>query len=185
MTTWAIILRGINVGGARKLPMKDLQAILGAHQCRRVRTYIQSGNAVCESDHGDPKALAASIEAAIRKSFGFDVPVLVRSINDMKRTVQRNPYIGRKGIDPEKLHVTFLASAPEPARIAQITGSTFANDSFEVIGLDAYVHCPDGYGNTKLNNTWFESRLKVKATTRNWRTVNELVRIGGELEQER
>lgn len=92
----------------------------------------------------------------------------------MKRASTANPYLKRKGIEFDKLHVTFLAEQPEKADVEKIAGATFGNDSFELLGRDVYVHCPDGYVNTKLNNTFFENKLKVSATTRNWRTVNEM-----------
>lgn len=180
MSTYIAILRGINVSGARPLPMKEMKEIFEGLKCGNVRTYIQSGNLVFEGSKIDPAAFASKVEAAIKKKYNYEVPVLVRSLDEMKDVAKANPYLTNKGIELDKLHVTFLAEAPKQAEAEKITGTTFGNDSFALHGREVYVHCPDGYGNSKLNNNWFESKLKVRATTRNWRTVNELVRIGQE-----
>lgn len=180
MDTWIAILRGINVSGARKLPMKELKELFEALECGNVRTYIQSGNVVFESARLDPARFVKKVEAAITKKYGYDVPVLVRSLDAMKRILSANPYLKKKGIELDKLHVTFLAEVPPKAYAEKIAGARFGNDSSELLGSEVFVHCPDGYGNTKLNNTFFENKLKVSATTRNWRTVNELVRIADE-----
>ncbi len=177
MSTWIAILRGINVAGARKLPMKELKELFEKLKCGNVRTYIQSGNVVFESAKPDA-AFAGKVQAAIKKRYDHDVPVLVRSLEEMKRVSTANPYLERKDIELDKLHVTFLAEAPKKPDVEKIAGASFGNDSFELVGREVYVHCPDGYGNTKLNNTFFENKLKVSATTRNWRTVHELVRMG-------
>ena len=174
METCIAILRGINVSGVRKLPMADLRALFGTLKCTNVRTYIQSGNVIFEVAKLDPR-FAATVEGKINKQFGFDVPVLVRTLKEMKQVVVANPFLKQKGIDLEKLHVTFLADTPKDASPAKGANGP---DSFTLIGREVYVHCPEGYGNTKLNNTFFEKQFKVSATTRNWRTVNELVRIG-------
>lgn len=180
MSTWIAILRGVNVSGARKLPMKELKELFEMLKCTNVRTYIQSGNVVFESTKLEFSTFGKKVEAAIKKRYDYDVPVLVRSLEEMKKVVAVNPYLKRKDIEPDKLHVTFLADAPKKPEAERIVCTTFGNDSFQLLGREVYVHCPDGYGNTKLNNSFFESKLKLIATTRNWRTVNELVRIGEE-----
>ena len=180
MSTWIAILRGINVSGARKLPMKELKELFEGLKGGNVRTYIQSGNVVFENAKLDAPAFGRKAEAAIKKKYDYDVPVLIRSLDEMKQVTKTNPYVKRKGIQLDKLQVTFLAEAPKKAEVEKVIGTTFGNDSFELLGREVYVHCPDGYGNTKLNNNWFENKLKVRATTRNWRTVHELVRIGEE-----
>jgi len=168
------------VSGARKLSMKELKELFEGLKCANVRTYIQSGNVVFEGGKLDLTAFARKVEAAIKKKYDYDVPVLVRWLEEMKAVVKANTYLKRKGIELDKLHVTFLAASPDKTVAEKIAGTTFGNDSFALLEREVYVHCPDGYGNTKLNNNWFESKLKVQATTRNWRTVNELVRIGEE-----
>jgi uncharacterized protein (DUF1697 family) len=179
MTTIAL-LRGINVSGARKLPMAELKALFEELKCAQVRTYIQSGNVVFDRAKGDPSAFAVQVVALIKERYDYDVPVLIRSLAEMELVVTSNPYLKKKGIEQDNLHVTFLAEQPSPVLVEKMAGTTFGNDSFARLGGEVYVHCPDGYGNTKLNNSFFERKLKVSTTTRNWRTVNELVRMGGE-----
>jgi len=142
-----------------------------------VRTCIRSRNVDFEWAKLDA-AFTGKVEAAIKKRYDHDVPLLVRCFEEMKRVVAANPYLKKKGIEPDKPHVTFLAEAPKKADLERIAGTTFGNGSFERVDREVHVHCPHDYGNTKLNNTFFENKLKVKASTRNWRTMNERVRIG-------
>ena len=155
------ILRGINVSGARPLPMKELKELFEGLKCGNVRTYIQSGNVVFEGSKIDPAAFARKVEAAIKKKYDYEVPVLVRSLDEMKAVAKANPYLKHKSMELDKLHVTFLAVAPDKAIEEKIAGTTFGKDSFALHGREVYIHCPDGYGNSKLNNNWFESKLKV------------------------
>jgi uncharacterized protein (DUF1697 family) len=179
MATQIVLLRGINVGGKRKLPMAGLKQLLVKLGCTDVRTYVQSGNAVLE--HPDrPRDLAKRIAAGIEKQFGLDVPTQVLTAKQLKDIIARDPFIKEKDIDLAKLHVTFLDSAPKAADVAAIAEGNHGTDRFIADGHVIYLHCPVDYGHTKLNNTFFEKKLKVGATTRNWRTVNELLRMATE-----
>ena len=91
---------------------------------------------------------------------------------------ERNPFVAR-GADPTKLHVTFLATEGPRATTAALDGTEFEPDRFRVQGREVYVSCPGGYGRTVINNTWFERKLGVTATTRNWNTVCKLVELAG------
>ncbi|MBK8340137.1 MAG: DUF1697 domain-containing protein [Flavobacteriales bacterium] len=150
MNTYIAILRGINVSGARPLPMKELKALFEGLKCGNIRTYIQSGNVVFEGGKIDPLAFASKVEAAIKKKYDYDVPVLMRTLDEMKAVVQDNPYLKHKGIELDKLHVTFLAEAPGPAEAEKIAGTTFTNDSFALHGREVCVHCPTDTATPKL-----------------------------------
>ncbi|MEO8732806.1 MAG: DUF1697 domain-containing protein [Flavobacteriales bacterium] len=179
MATHIVLLRGINVGGKRKLPMAGLKQLLTKLGCTDVRTYVQSGNAVLE--HPDkPNVLAQRIAAGIEKQFDLDVPTQVLTAKQVKDIIAKNPFTKEKGIDLAKLHVTFLDSAPKAADVAAIAEGNYDTDRFSVDGNVVYLHCPVDYGHTKLNNTFFEKKLKVGATTRNWRTVNQLLGISAQ-----
>ena len=179
MAAQIILLRGINVGGKRKLPMADLKQLLTKLGCTDVRTYVQSGNAVL--NHTDkPKALAQRIAAGIEKQFSLDVPTQVLIAKQLKGIIAKNPFIKENGIDVTKLHVTFLDRIPKADDVAKIKEGGYDNDRFIIDGNVAYLHCPVDYGHTKLNNTFFEKKLNSRATTRNWRTVNELLRMAEE-----
>jgi uncharacterized protein (DUF1697 family) len=137
-----------------------------------VQTYIQSGNVVFRSPRGAAK-VAAEIESQLGRDFGAEIKVLLRTHEQLRQVVRRNPLVGSSR-DVSKLHVTFLAEAPGSARGASLDATSFPPDEFRLLGREVYIHCPDGYGKTKINNAFFERSLGVAATTRNWKTVTTL-----------
>ncbi|HUF03111.1 MAG TPA: DUF1697 domain-containing protein [Aridibacter sp.] len=173
MKTRIALIRGINVTGNRVLPMAELRTLCEEIGLIEPVTYIQSGNVIFGSD--DP---AAKIERAIRNAisglFGYDVTVMVRAPSKFEEILEGNPF-GKR--DPKTLHVTMLAAEADPERLGSIEGGDYGNDEFVARGDVIYVHCPDGYGRTKLHNNFFESKLKTSATTRNWRTMNKLAEL--------
>jgi uncharacterized protein (DUF1697 family) len=185
MTTFVALLRSINVGGRNRVLMGDLAGLVESLGFGDVETYVQSGNVVFTGS-GAPKAAARAIEGAIADQLGLEVPVIARSLKQLSRLFEVNPFL-RSGADPKYLHVTFLAAPPAPDRRQLVDGSDpapdadhpYGDDRFELVGSEVFVHCPGGYGTTKLNNAFFERRAGVVATTRNWRTVTTLARMGG------
>jgi uncharacterized protein (DUF1697 family) len=177
MPTYVSLLRGINVSGRNRIPMADLRALYEAHGHHDVTTYVQSGNVVSRSNARSTTAVARAIERAITDDLGLDVTVLVRTPAQLAKLVDQNPLVD-DGVDPTKLHVTFLASKPARAKIDGMDGRRYAPDEFVVVGDAVYLVCPNGYGQTKINNAYFERGLGVAATTRNWKTVNQLVELG-------
>jgi uncharacterized protein (DUF1697 family) len=170
------LLRAINVGGTRLLPMKALVELCTTAGCGEVQTYIQSGNVVFSA----PKPLVAKfpgvLAAAIHKKFKIEVPVVVRSAEDLARVEQNNPFL-RKGIDPDWLHVAFLADAPTAEQVASLDPARSPGDEWVVVGRDIYLHLPNGAGQSKLTNQYLDSRLKTVSTVRNWRTVLKLLEM--------
>lgn len=165
MPVWVGLLRAVNVGG-RKLPMADVLRVVGEIGGADARTYLQSGNVVFSSS----KRVASGLSAALSAAAGFDVPVLLRSAADLAAVVAGQPLSG-----PESAwHVTFLAA--KPAAVA-LDPSAYGEDSFAVDRLTVYLRTPGGYGRTKLTNAFFERKLGVVATTRNWRTVCALAEM--------
>ena len=162
MATYVGLLRAVNVGG-RKLSMPDLVKVTESVGGRDVRTYLQSGNVVFTAT----KAAAGNLADALSELCGFDVPVLIRTPADLDRIVAGQPF---KAPDTE-LHVTFLDTTPTAGLAQAIDAGGYGNDRFAVTGTHVYLHCPDGYGRSKLGNAFWERKLKVVATTRNWRTV--------------
>ena len=178
MGTYIAMLRGINVGARNKIKMTDLDALCVGLGHTAVVTYIQSGNVVFKSRSKSAAALASSIEARITRDLGLDVRVLVRTHAELAKVVRVNPFL-KSGADPARLHVTFLDAAPDAALTRAVGEYDAGVDEFRVIGREVFLHCPDGYGNTKINNGFFEKRLKAIATTRNWNTVNKLAELAG------
>ena len=117
------------------------------------------------------------IEAALLEAYGFEVKTFVRTVDEWQRTIDNNPFMDEKGIDEGRLYVSFLHAAPSAQSQEHLGQPSPGNDRFLILGRDIYLYCPGGYGETKLSNTFFEKKLKCAATTRNWKTVNELLRI--------
>jgi uncharacterized protein (DUF1697 family) len=175
--TLVSMVRGINVGGSRPLRMEALRAIHEALGFRAVRTYVQSGNAVFEARSADADAHAAAIERRILRDCGFEVSVAVRTSADMTAALRSNPFLARPGVDPKFLHATFLARQGGRHSLDGVTLPLSKGEAAALLGDIVYVYCPFGYGNTKINNTFFERKLSASATTRNWNTVTALERM--------
>jgi uncharacterized protein (DUF1697 family) len=179
MTTYVSMLRGINVGGKKRIQMGQLVALYESLNLKNARTYVQSGNVIFDSEVPDASQLMRLIEEGIPKTFGFSAAVLIRTKDELARVVGNNPFVKEKGIDTDKLHVTFLSDVPDKAAVDQVLSVKDQADSFAVIDREVHLHCPNGYGRTKFSNDFFEKSLKVTATTRNWRTVTNLLQIAG------
>lgn len=175
MQTYISILRGINVSGQKKILMNDLKALYHDLKFEDVVTYIQSGNVIFKTNPLlSDKQLGDKIEKEILKKYNFQVPVIIRNIKEVAALIKKNPFSKKKNIDPEKLHVTFLSESPSTENIETIKGFNYPPDEFIIIEREVFLHCPINYGETKLSNKFFENKLKVSATTRNWKTVNKL-----------
>jgi uncharacterized protein (DUF1697 family) len=140
-------------------------------------TYLQSGNVLFRS--ATPREeLTRTIAREIRREFGLEIAVVLRTKSELGATVAGNSFAERQS-DPTKLHVTFLATAPRRDLVAALEQNRFEPDEFRVTRKAVYMHCPHGYGRSKLSNTFFEEALGVVATTRNWRTVTALAELAG------
>jgi uncharacterized protein (DUF1697 family) len=155
--------------------MQDLKALFESLNFINVKTYIQSGNVIFDAKSS--KNSESIIQQKIKEQFGFDVPMIIRTADEITSILNLNPYLNQKNIELDKLHITFLSEEPSTENLNKITTYNFEPDEFEIIGNKVYLHCPNGYGNTKLSNTFFENKLKVTATTRNWKTVNEIAKL--------
>ena len=176
---YVALLRGINLGAANRIAMKDLAPVFSDLGCREVRTYIQSGNVIFRA--GD--ALAAKIEdaaqGAIVARFGLDVPVVVRSAGDLRRVAASNPFLER-GEDPKSLHVLFLKERPADSDVASLDPGRSPGDEFAVVGREVYLFCPNGIARSKLTNEYVDARLKTRSTSRNWNTLLKLIELASE-----
>lgn len=175
---YVALLRGINVGGKHRLPMKELAAIVGEVGATQVETYIQSGNVVFAASRAVATRLANATASAIAERFGFDTPVIVRSADEVTAIVRDNPFVAQ-GADPDTLHVAFLADVPPAAAIATLEPTRSPPDAFVVCGAAVYLQLPNGTARSKLTNDWFDRKLGTRSTIRNWRTVLELARRVG------
>lgn len=172
MTTFVSILRGINLGGRNSIKMDALKLLLVELGFQSIQTYIQSGNCVYQSEETDSKKLNILIQKAIADKFGFEIPVITLKKDDLETIVAKNPFAQH---DEKNVHVTFLSDEPKLDLIEKLNELSYLPDEFSIIGKAVYLHCPNGYGNTKLSNKFLETKLKVGATTRNWKTTNVLL----------
>jgi uncharacterized protein (DUF1697 family) len=183
MKTYIAILRGINVSGHKMMKMADLLVMFNELYFKNTKTYIQSGNVVFQCKETAPQQLQKKIEGKIAETFGFEVPVMIIPATEMEVVVKNNPFLKKKTMDVTKLHVTFLNGTYDKKNLEKLSEQKYGEDEFIATANAIYLHCPGGYGNTKLSNTFWENKLKVTATTRNWKTVNELKNLAEAMEK--
>lgn len=174
MSIYISLLRGINVGGQNRLPMDSLREMYAQIGFTDIRTYVQSGNVVFKANSADPEALSGQIERHIQQDYGYSVAVFTRQPQDFQRILANNPFLTARQEDPTRLHVTFLYRKPDEAAWSKTNTPPGIMDEFARGTQEVYIFCPNGYGKTKLSNDFFERKLGVQATTRNWNTVNQL-----------
>lgn len=170
MKRYLCLLRGINVSGKNMIRMPDLVGSLIRSGFSEVQSYIQSGNILFCHDEESTAELSREIERLIIRDFGFNVPAQVLTPEELWAVVNDNPFINKGSADIEKLHITFLSGNPDERLVEKLLSFSFPPDEILISGKAAYLHCPEGYGRTKYNNTFIEKKLGVQATTRNWRT---------------
>ena len=153
--------------------MKELRELLSNMGYQNVQTYIQSGNVILESEK-ESKVISVEIHEGIQYQFGYDVPVILRTQDEWRKTIEKNPY----PTDQEKIvYFTFLDRTPENTDI-EVNG--VKEDEFTIIDDVVYIYCLGGYGKSKLSNNLFEKKLKVTATTRNLRTTMKLLELANQ-----
>jgi uncharacterized protein (DUF1697 family) len=151
-----------------------LRELLGGLGHRDVVTYIQSGNVVFEAD-GDSAGIVRSIEGAISDEVGLDVVTMLRTPGELADAAAASPYAA--SADPKRVAIAFLGAPPLPDLASAVDPAAHHPDQFEIVGREVHLHCPTGFGRSKLNNAWLEQKLGVVSTTRNWNTVNKLLDI--------
>jgi uncharacterized protein (DUF1697 family) len=176
MPAYVAMLRGINVTGHNIIPMEQLRAHCAALGLKNVKTYVQSGNIVFEAKE-TAGHWAGAIETMIKKKYGFDVPVLMRTAAEMESIFKSNPFLKGKGIDMARLYVSFLSGVPKKEGLKALASVAAAEDRFESVDREIYLYCRGGYGNTKLSNNLVEKKLGLSATTRNWNSVGKLCEL--------
>jgi len=168
------ILRGINVGGKRKILMADLKSMFEKMKFLNISTYIQSGNVIFDLEKKfDNRDLGQKIEKEIEKEFGFEVPVIVRTPKEISTAINQNPFY-KDETDIANLHLTFLNTEPIEENQKKTETYNYKPDKFKIEGKDVFIYCEGKYYKSKLTNNFFEKKLKVDATTRNWKTVLKL-----------
>ncbi|MFV1983264.1 MAG: DUF1697 domain-containing protein [Thiohalomonadales bacterium] len=169
------ILRGINVSGQKKIKMADLKLLFESLGFENVVTYIQSGNVLFNTKTKNKADLKSIIEQAIKKTYKFHVPVIIRSKNDFKKIINNLPF---KSIDTEKngtiVLVTFLSDKPSKDKYTEIQQYVKSPEKLVIKDKEVYLYCPNGYGKSKLSNNFIENKLSVEATTRSWKSIHKI-----------
>jgi uncharacterized protein (DUF1697 family) len=173
MHTYIALLRGINVGGNNKLPMRELVTVLEGLGLQQVKTYIQSGNVVFQSERADRAAIATEITAAIGQSHGFAPAILLLTIDELQHAMQANPFPEGEA-DHKSLHLFFMDALPPNPDLDALTALKAESERFALLDKVFYLHAPDGIGRSKLAEK-FGRGWKVNITARNWRTVSQLM----------
>ncbi|MFG3198703.1 DUF1697 domain-containing protein [Streptomyces sp. NPDC048208] len=179
-TTYAALLRGINVGGSRKLPMAELRTLLTGLGHDDVRTHLQSGQAVFTASQGDEGVLAGELSAAIEKRFGFPVDVIVRDHAYLTAVADACPFPAAE-LEAKQLHVTYFSAPVDAERFAGIDTAARLPEEFRLGDRCLYLYAPDGLGRSRLGEELARPRVTkgLIATTRNWNTVRKLVELTG------
>jgi uncharacterized protein (DUF1697 family) len=176
------MLRGVNVGGHNKIKMEALRALYESLKLREAQTYVQSGNVIFRTDEWDLARLAKRIEDGIEKKFGFRPDVILRTAAEMREVVARNPFAKRRGIEPGKLLVSFLASDPEEEGRAKVRQMKCDPEEMRIEGREIYIYFPNGAGRSKLNWAGLGKMLRTTATGRNWNSVTKMLEMAEMME---
>lgn len=176
------MLRGVNVGGHNMIKMDALRALYESLKLRDPQTYVQSGNVVFRTDERDLVLLARRIENGIERRFHFRPDVIVRTTSELRDVIARNPFATRRGIEPAKLLVTFLASDPTAEGREKVLKIKTDPEEMSVDGREVYIYYPNGMGRSKLSWIAIANALKTSGTGRNWNSVSKLLEIAERLE---
>jgi uncharacterized protein (DUF1697 family) len=174
MGKFIALLRGINVSGQKKIKMPDLKILFENLSFKKVETYIQSGNVLFFSDSNNKKTIREKIERKIKDQFGYQVQVIIKTPDELSYVRNKNPFLQDKRKDVERIYFTFLSEKPSAANIKKLKEVDYLPEEYIIDGDIVYLFSPNGYGKAKMNNNFFEKKLNVSATTRNFKTVQTL-----------
>lgn len=174
MKTYIALLRGINVGGHKKVPMAELRGLLTKSGLENVKTYIQTGNVIFQSSSKSTKTLEEKIKQSILEHFGFDVYVLVRTRAQLSKIFNDCPFPEEK---KENSYFAILSNVPKEDLVQEAYKKTYENEEYEILNDALYFYCANGYGKAKFNLNFFERKLMVSATARNYKTMVKLLSL--------
>jgi uncharacterized protein (DUF1697 family) len=175
--TYTAFLKGVNVSGQKIIKMAELRAMCEKLGYKNVRTYIQSGNIVFEANKTKNETLAKKVEKDLLGCLGYEVTVVIRSFDDIKSIIAAYPFTKIKDHDQYRVNVAFLSAAPEKANIKELEQFSTTDEMFKVSGSDVYLIYRQSFPDTLAGKNIIEKKLKVKATIRNWNTVNKILNV--------
>jgi len=176
MKTFVSLLQSVEVGG-KPVPMDELKRVYEDLELVNVETYLESGNVIFDSPAAEDATLSTALEMQIQKAFGRPLAVFILEPGDLQRILDENPFPGEGKSDPAALHVTFLPYPVSRQQWSLLEGAGSGADEFRPGEAEVYLFCPAGYGQTRLSNAFFEEKLNLPVTTRDWNTVQALARL--------
>ncbi len=176
MTRYALLLRGINVGGRATIAMADLRALLTGLGCTEVRTLLQSGNAVVTVARGRSAQWAARIEQAISDRWGLTVRCLIRTAEELDAVIAGNP-LAEVATNGSRMMALFLSASPDADLLATHDPVALSPEQISLGDRVIYQWCPDGVQAAPQVGPFVERKLKVTVTARNWNTVTKLAAL--------
>lgn len=179
MKTYIALLRGINVSGQKKVPMAELRELLETSGLQNLRTYIQSGNVIFNASNQNSSQLEKQIKKAIMEYFSFDVSVLVKTPKEIQSILENAPFSDKK---PEQIYFTLLSQIPDPNLVQELRKINYPNEGFIITDYCVYGYRLIGFGRAKCSNNFFERKLKVSSTSRNYNTMMKLLSLSKEIE---
>jgi uncharacterized protein (DUF1697 family) len=180
MQKYICLLRGVNMTGHNSLKMGDLADLFRELGFTDVQTYIQSGNVIFRNNSGDPESVLRSrIEEGIKKRFDYNIAVMLRTEKQLKDLAPVNPFLDEDDFSSSKMAVIFLHDPVTVEQADKVKGVSYPPDKFHIAGSEIFIYCPGGFGRTKLYTNFFESRMKVTGTARNWKTVQTISELLG------
>jgi len=178
MQTYISFLRGVNMTGHNSIKMTDLSALYKNLGFSDPETYIQSGNVIFSSvNELAVPDIAFKIEKAILERFEYYVPVMIRTVEEMGKLLSVNPFLDEENFEPSKMAVILLYENPSEAQIQKVINIEYPPDKFKISGSEIFIYCPNGFGRTKLYTNFFEKKMGVTGTARNWKTVTTILNI--------
>ena len=177
MQTYIVFLKGINVGGHKKIPMSALRTILESVDFNKVRTYIQSGNVILTSDLHDRYAIEKKVKHAIETQFGYEVSVLAMTRPELQSIFDRCPFSDE---ERKKTYFMLLHETPSQNMINSASEKVYEGETYLIIQNCIYYYSEKGFGKSKFNTNLFERRLNTFATARNYNTILKLLSLSAE-----
>ena len=180
MPTYIALLRGINVSGQKKIKMSELRELMNSWGFDDVQTYIQSGNLIFKYPRSESPTIERKIKEGIAQSYSYEVEVFVVERKELWTIVKNSPYKVDNGTDKKQIYFVFLMDKPDAEENQSLRLEKYEGEEFTITERCIYLNCLNGYGKAKCNNNFFEKRLKIRATTRNYNTVSTLLKLSAE-----
>jgi uncharacterized protein (DUF1697 family) len=178
MQTYISFLRGVNMTGHNTVKMAELLSLYNDLGFQDSETYIQSGNVIFKgADNLAADGIARMIEKAVLDRFGYTIPVMIRTVEEMRSLISVNPFLNQENFEPSKMAVILLYERATEHQIQKVASIDYQSDRFEISGKEIFIYCPNGFGRTKLYTNFFEKKMGVTGTARNWKTITTILNI--------